>query len=388
VFQPSCSKDTTLFTDPPHREEDGGEGGAPSGGNSGTTITKGGNTSSGSDSGGSTTGGTSTGGSSSGGEAGANDGGTQTGGASGSMTGGEAGDGGEGNTGGTTGPMSGAGGVAGGGGMAGVGGAAGASGTSGAGGAAGASGISGAGGAAGIGGIAGAGGRAGAGGAAGGGMAGRAGGGSSGSSGQVEFRADSFRMTTTDAPVARAPAIRGQDGLLLAHIVYDSASSTSDAENFGFEHVTTATRTIGEIIVLHVFWKIAAGAAGQPTTEPTSYAITNAQNRYQNLLLFAVFGHDATMPIAGSATASGGGTAMSVSGVDVARAGSLGLWWKAGYNSSTVANPSGWTMIAQDQDDVNDVARHAFGVGPTGPVTSVQLLSDAWANVLVVVQPP
>jgi hypothetical protein len=221
-----------------------------------------------------------------------------------------------------------------------------------------------------------------------GGMAGRAGGGGAGSPGRVEFRAESFRMTTTEGPVARAPAIRGRDGLLLAHLVYDATNSPSDAEDFGFEHVTTATRTVGEIIVLHVFWKIAAGAAGQPTTEPTSYAISNSMNRYQNLMLFAVHGHDPMMPIAGSATANGGGTAMSVPGIAVTRPGSLGLWWKAGYNATTGANPAGWTMIVQDQDGVSDAAWRAFDVGPTGPVTSTQVEADAWANVLVVVQPP
>jgi hypothetical protein len=213
-------------------------------------------------------------------------------------------------------------------------------------------------------------------------------GGSGGSSDQVLVRAESFRATAAMTSVVRAPAIQGQDGLLLAHIVYDDTGATSDAPNSGFELVATATRATGDIIVMRIYWKIASGPAGQMTTEPGSYSITNSDDRYQDLLLFAVYGYDPVAPISASTTSSGATAAMSVAGIGVLRPGSLGVWWKAGFNAATSINPNGFTMLSQDQDLVNDIGWRVLPVGVTGPITATQEDSSSWANAFVVLQPP
>jgi len=279
--------------------------------------------------------------------------------------------------------MGGAGGVAGAGGMSGGGaGGAGAGGMSGSGG----SGGSGGAGTGGMGG-AGAGGMSGggAGGAGAGGMAGGAGAG--GAAGQVQFRASSFAQSAQSNTITRPTAIQGGDRIFLGQAAYDSTTVTSNATSAGFVQHATVTRTTGNRIRLWVFSKSAAGTPGAQTTEPASYTITNNEGKYQDLLLFSVFGHDTATPVQTSTTATGASTAMSVPSISVARAGSLGLWWKIGYNNATSGNPSGFTMIVADQDSVNDAAYRAYNVGATGAVMSTQSGSDSWVNAFLMVQP-
>ena len=234
---------------------------------------------------------------------------------------------------------------------------------------------------------------AGAGGAAGvAGATGQGGiGGSGGSPGGVQLRADSYRTNKpASGPVAAvpvSPSIRGQDGLLLAQIVYDS-SATSNAEDLGFQLVTTAAVPTAPTVVLRIFWKIAAGPAGQPTTEPAGFGVTNSHDSYQDLILVAVYGFDAVAPVSAVATAVGTAMVSTTSSIAVARPGSLGLWWKAGYGSSSMWFPLDWTAIVRGQDGVNDVAWQPFDVGQTGDVTAEQSVDSPWACVLAVFQPP
>lgn len=241
-------------------------------------------------------------------------------------------------------------------------------------------------------GAAGTGGRGGTGGASGGaagqgGSGAQAGSGTAGSAGSVQFRANSYTGVASQTSIPRATAIQGGDLMLLAHLAYDSTAMTSSATSLGFALVATEARSTGQLARLWIYQKVAAGTTGQQTTEPTQFTITNSEGRYQDLLLFSVSGASRTAPVLASTVANGASTAMSVPGVNVTRAGSLGLWWKMGYHNTTTTNPSGWSMIASDQDNVNDVASRSFGIGQTGAITATQNGTSTWVNVFVVLQP-
>lgn len=222
------------------------------------------------------------------------------------------------------------------------------------------------------------------------GMAGQAGLGGSAGSVPVGLRTGSLRASppaSSGIPhttLELQPSIQGQDGLLLAQIVL-SSSATSNAEASGFKLVAAAT---SPTLVLHIFWKVAAGPAGQPTTEPATLTVTNSLDAYQTLLLLAVHGYDPVSPIGGSTTAGGDTTALRTPGLSVARPGSLGIYWKASFGAGTITTPNDWTILTRRQDGTNDVLWRALGVGPTNDVTGEQFESSPWVSALVVIQPP
>ncbi len=209
----------------------------------------------------------------------------------------------------------------------------------------------------------------------------------------VSLRASSLTSGAGVTSITRAAAIQGQDWVVLVQIVYDDATATgSPPANYNQITTDVVTDTAGKITRLYAYGHRAGGSAGSETTDAATIACTNSTSQYQELIAFSTSGDDQTTPVDTSSVNHGAGTAITATGVNVARDGSLGIWVKAGYSYPTSVDPVGWASLISDQDGVNDVFTKALNAGATGNVTATQApgtgVQDGWIASLIIIQPP